>query len=336
MASLTFLGAAQEVTGSCYLLETLDGVKVLLECGMRQGRREADNGNRAPFPFDPASIDAVVISHAHLDHSGLLPRLAAEGFKGPIFATEATCELLELMLLDSAHIQEKDAEWENRWRNRIGKPSIKPLYTQADTERALKLRRPISLGSTVAVARGVRVTFHNAGHILGSSIVEVQFHDQVQPRRLVFSGDLGNTCSPLMRAPSPLSRADVVMLESTYGDRDHRDSNETLEELAAILEQAHRDGGNVLIPSFAVGRTQDLLYYLGRFYQEGRLPQQAVFLDSPMAARANGIYLRHSNEFDDRDREYIRGTGTTRLEEWLPVLRVTRSADESMAINRIK
>lgn len=200
MASLTFLGAAQEVTGSCYLLETLDGVKVLLECGMRQGRREADNGNRAPFPFDPASIDAVVISHAHLDHSGLLPRLAAEGFKGPIFATEATCELLELMLLDSAHIQEKDAEWENRWRNRIGKPSIKPLYTQADTERALKLRRPISLGSTVAVARGVRVTFHNAGHILGSSIVEVQFHDQVQPRRLVFSGDLGNTCSPLMRA----------------------------------------------------------------------------------------------------------------------------------------
>lgn len=297
MASLTFLGAAQEVTGSCYLLETLDGVKVLLECGMRQGRREADNGNRAPFPFDPASIDAVVISHAHLDHSGLLPRLAAEGFKGPIFATEATCELLELMLLDSAHIQEKDAEWENRWRNRIGKPSIKPLYTQADTERALKLRRPISLGSTVAVARGVRVTFHNAGHILGSSIVEVQFHDQVQPRRLVFSGDLGNTCSPLMRAPSPLSRADVVMLESTYGDRDHRDSNDTLEELAAILEQAHRDGGNVLIPSFAVGRTQDLLYYLGRFYQEGRLPQQAVFLDSPMAARANGIYLRHSNEF---------------------------------------
>ena len=256
MASLTFLGAAQEVTGSCYLLETLDGVKVLLECGMRQGRREADNGNRAPFPFDPASIDAVVISHAHLDHSGLLPRLAAEGFKGPIFATEATCELLELMLLDSAHIQEKDAEWENRWRNRIGKPSIKPLYTQADTERALKLRRPISLGSTVAVARGVRVTFHNAGHILGSSIVEVQFHDQVQPRRLVFSGDLGNTCSPLMRAPSPLSRADVVMLESTYGDRDHRDSNDTLEELAAILDQAHRDGGNVLIPSFAVGRTR--------------------------------------------------------------------------------
>ena len=180
------------------------------------------------------------------------------------------------------------------------------------------------------------MTFHNAGHILGSSIVEVQFHDQVQPRRLVFSGDLGNTCSPLMRAPSPLSRADVVMLESTYGDRDHRDSNDTLEELAAILDQAHRDGGNVLIPSFAVGRTQDLLYYLGRFYQEGRLPQQAVFLDSPMAARANGIYLRHSNEFDDRDREYIRGTGTTRLEEWLPVLRVTRSADESMAINRIK
>lgn len=335
MASLTFLGAAQEVTGSCYLLETLDGVKVLLECGMRQGRREADNGNRAPFPFDPASIDAVVIST-------------------PTWTTAACCRAWRPRASRARSSPPRPPA--NCWNSCCWTPRTSRKRTPSGrtagatgsasrassrciprpTPNALKLRRPISLGSTVAVARGVRVTFHNAGHILGSSIVEVQFHDQVQPRRLVFSGDLGNTCSPLMRAPSPLSRADVVMLESTYGDRDHRDSNDTLEELAAILDQAHRDGGNVLIPSFAVGRTQDLLYYLGRFYQEGRLPQQAVFLDSPMAARANGIYLRHSNEFDDRDREYIRGTGTTRLEEWLPVLRVTRSADESMAINRIK
>ncbi|MGA4817436.1 MBL fold metallo-hydrolase RNA specificity domain-containing protein [Pseudomonas aeruginosa] len=336
MASPTFLGAAQEVTGSCYLLETLDGVKVLLECGMRQGRREADNGNRAPFPFDPASIDAVVISHAHLDHSGLLPRLAAEGFKGP--------DLRHRGHLRTAGTHAAGLRAHPGKGRRVGEPLAQP-DRQAEHQAAVypgrhRTRAQAAPADQPRQHRGGRSwragDLHNAGHILGSSIVEVQFHDQVQPRRLVFSGDLGNTCSPLMRAPSPLSRADVVMLESTYGDRDHRDSNDTLEELAAILDQAHRDGGNVLIPSFAVGRTQDLLYYLGRFYQEGRLPQQAVFLDSPMAARANGIYLRHSNEFDDRDREYIRGTGTTRLEEWLPVLRVTRSADESMAINRIK
>lgn len=342
MALLTFIGAIQEVTGSCYLLETRDGVRVLLECGMRQGRsaskgtRDNEASNAAPFPFDPKQLDAVVISHAHLDHSGLLPRLAKEGYSGPIYATESCCDLLELMLMDSAHIQEKDAEWENKWRTRLNRPPVKPLYTLEDASRALNLRRRVSYGSTVEVARGIRVTFHNAGHILGSAIVEIEIHEFGLTRRLVFSGDLGSTCSPLMRTPTPLSRADVVLLESTYGDRDHRDGNETLLELAGILEQAQRDGGNVLIPSFAVGRTQDLLYYLGRFYQEGRLPQKMVYLDSPMAAQANNIYLRHANEFADVDREYIRGTGTTRLDEWLPILRTTQSVDESMALNRIQ
>ncbi|MBO3274656.1 MBL fold metallo-hydrolase RNA specificity domain-containing protein [Pseudomonas schmalbachii] len=336
MALLTFIGAIQEVTGSCYLLETHDGVKVLLECGMRQGVRDREEKNRSAFPFDPSSLDAVVLSHAHLDHSGLLPRLVKQGYKGPIYATQSSCDLLELMLMDSANIQEKDAEWESKWRARLGRPPVTPLYTLEDAEQALKLRRPVSYGSTVEVAQGIRVTFHNAGHILGSAIVELEIHEQGLTRRLVFSGDLGNTCSPLMRAPTPLSRADVVLLESTYGDRDHRDNNETLSELAGILEQAHKDGGNVLIPAFAVGRTQDLLYYLGRFYQEGRLPQQMVFLDSPMAARANEIYLSHVNEFSDSDREYIRGTGTARLGEWLPILRTTQSPEESMAINRIQ
>ncbi|SDK73967.1 metallo-beta-lactamase family protein [Pseudomonas delhiensis] len=342
MALLTFIGAAQEVTGSCYLLETRDGARVLLECGMRQGRsngkstRDNEAGNRTPFPFDPKSLNAVVISHAHIDHSGLLPRLAKEGYKGPIYATESCCELLELMLMDSANIQEKDAEWENKWRARLNKPATTPIYTVEDTEKALALRRGVSYGSTVEVAPGIRVTFHNAGHILGSAIVEIEIHEQGLTRRLVFSGDLGNTCSPLMCTPTPLSRADVVLLESTYGDRDHRDNNETLLELADILEQAQKDGGNVLIPAFAVGRTQDLLFYLGRFYQEGRLPQQMVFLDSPMAARANDIYLRHSGEFSDTDREYIRGTGTVKLSEWLPLLRTTQTPEDSMAINRIK
>ncbi|UUY08406.1 MBL fold metallo-hydrolase [Pseudomonas sp. J452] len=336
MALLSFLGAIQQVTGSCYLIESRDGARVLLECGLRQGHREEEGGNRAPFPFDPLSLDAVVISHAHLDHTGLLPKLSAAGYRGPIFATEATCELMELMLLDAAHIQEHDAEWENKWRARLGKAPISPLYTSLDAEQVLRQRRPLAYGAAHEVAKGVQVTFHEAGHILGSAIVEMVVQDHHLSRRLVFSGDLGNTCSPLMRDPTTLDRADLVLLESTYGDRDHRCSSDTLDELAAILQQAHRDGGNVLIPSFAVGRTQDLIYYLGRFYQEGRLPQQAVFLDSPMAIRANAIYSRYQDQFDPADRAALKSKNSKRIEDWLPILRCTPQPEDSMAINRIR
>ena len=336
MALLNFYGAIQQVTGSCYLIESRDGSRVLLECGMRQGQRDAEECNRAPFPFEPGRLNAVVISHAHLDHCGLLPKLVADGYRGPIYATVPTCELLELMLLDSAHIQEHDAEWENKWRARVGKEQITPLYTTADTEQALRLRRPVEYGVPHEVAAGIRVTYHDAGHILGSAIVELEVDDHHLTRHLVFSGDLGNTCSPLMRDPQTLSRADAVMLESTYGDRDHRCSEATLDELAEILQCAHRDGGNVLIPAFAVGRTQDLIYHLGRFYQQGRLPQQAVFLDSPMAIRANGIYNRYIDDFNPQDRAMLQARGVKRIEDWLPVLRCTPSPEESMAINRIK
>lgn len=336
MALLSFLGAIQQVTGSCYLIESRDGAKVLLECGMRQGRREDQQGNHAPFPFNPLELDAVVLSHAHLDHCGLLPRLVAEGYRGPIFATEASCELVELILLDSAYIQEKDAEWENKWRARLGKPPIKPLYTLANAEQALTQRRPLAYGASHEVAPGVQVCFHEAGHILGSAIVEMLIQDHHLLRRLVFSGDLGNACSPLMREPSVLTQADVLMLESTYGDRDHRSSEETLEELAQILQTAHRDGGNVLIPAFAVGRTQDLIYHLGRFYQEGRLPQMAVFLDSPMAIRANAIYSRFPQLFDLPEQAEMQQRNIKRVEDWLPILRCTPSPEESMAINKVK
>ena len=336
MALLNFYGAIQQVTGSCYLIESRDGARVLLECGMRQGRRTDEEGNRAAFPFDPNSLDAVVISHAHLDHSGLLPRLVAAGYSGPIFATEATCELLELMLLDSAHIQEHDAEWENKWRARVGKEPITPLYTTADAESTLKLRRPLDYGVSQEVAAGITVTFHDAGHILGSAIVELEVCDHHVTRHLVFSGDLGNTCSPLMHDPSILTRADLLMMESTYGDRDHRNNEDTLDELAEILQTAYKDGGNVLIPSFAVGRTQDLIYYLGRFYQEGRLKQQAVFLDSPMAIRANAIYSRYQHQFDIPEHNGQPAKKVKKIEHWLPILRCTSSPEESMAINRIK
>lgn len=342
MALLNFLGAIQQVTGSCYLIETYDKKKILLECGMEQGgdndhHEEHDNAKRSAFTFNPEHIDAVVISHAHIDHSGMLPRLVAEGFRGPIYATDATCELMELMLLDSAHIQEKDTEWENRWRARRGKRPIKPMYVSEDAARVLKLRRPIDYETHTEVVPGVTVAFHDAGHIIGSAIVELKFtepNDSV--RTLVFSGDLGSTCSPLMKAPSTLKHADVLLLESTYGDRDHRCNEDTLDELVAILEQAHKDGGNVMIPAFSVGRTQDILFHLGRFYQEGRLPQHTVYLDSPMAIRANDIYYRHREDFDEHNRSMLIKHNIHNVDDWLPILKITPSPEESMAINKVK
>ncbi|QLF92615.1 MBL fold metallo-hydrolase [Pseudomonas sp. ABC1] len=338
MALLSFLGAIQQVTGSCYLIETHGGAKVLLECGMHQGRRQEEEGNRTPFAFDPRTLDAVVLSHAHIDHSGLLPKLVAAGYKGPVHMTEATGELLELMLMDAANIQEKDAEWESKWRARQGKPAVQPLYTRADTERMLGQRTTHAYEQTVEVATGVNVTFFDAGHILGSAIVQLDIEDFGQTRRVVFSGDLGNATAPLMKGPSILRQADMVLMESTYGDRDHRDHQATLDELEDILQQAHRDGGNVLMPSFAVGRTQDLIFYLGLLYQKGRLPQQAVFLDSPMAIGANKVYARFQDQLDQSGVEAIGDfdKGRRRIEKWLPILKNTQTAEESMTINRFK
>ncbi|QEY59003.1 MBL fold metallo-hydrolase [Pseudomonas sp. C27(2019)] len=344
MALLNFLGAIQQVTGSCYLIETYDKKNILLECGMQQGtdndNNHDDNDNDSKgsaFTFNPEHIDAVVISHAHIDHSGMLPRLVAEGFRGPIFATDATCELMELMLLDAAHIQEKDTEWENRWRARRGKKAIKPLYVSKDAERVLKQRKFVDYEVLTQVVPGVKVSFHDAGHIIGSAVVKLEFtepNDSV--RTLVFSGDLGSTCSPLMKSPAILKHADVLLLESTYGDRDHRCNDDTLDELVGILEQAEKDGGNVMIPAFSVGRTQDILFHLGRFYQEGRLPQHTVYLDSPMAIRANDIYYRHRDDFDEYHRAMLIKHNIHTVHDWLPILKLTPTPQESMAINEVK
>ena len=341
MALLNFLGAIQQVTGSCYLIETYDKKNILLECGMQQGGdnedKDDDHGDRSPFAFNPETIDAVVISHAHIDHSGMLPRLVAEGFRGPIYATDATCELMELMLLDSAHIQEKDAEWENRWRARKGRKPIKPMYVSKDAERVMKQLVAVDYETLTKVVPNVKVSFHDAGHIIGSAIVKLEFHEPNDSvRTLVFSGDLGSTCSPLMKDPATLKHADVLLLESTYGDRNHRCNEDTLDELAEILQQAHEDGGNVLIPAFSVGRTQDILFHLGRFYQEGRLPQHTVYLDSPMAIRANDIYFRHREDFDEENRAIMKKYNINSSKNWLPILKLTPTPEESMAINKVK
>ncbi|MGR9045753.1 MAG: MBL fold metallo-hydrolase [Gammaproteobacteria bacterium] len=333
MTQLTFWGATGQVTGSCYLVETSSS-RILIDCGMFQGGREADKQNQAPFPFAPETIDAVVLSHAHLDHSGLLPKLSKEGFTGQVLLTEGSYQLLDLMLNDAASLQVRDTEWENKKRQRAGKKLLEPLYTIEDVERLLALRKSLRYGQAFSILPGLNLTFHDAGHILGSAIVELEIEDKDDVKTLVFSGDLGNNGSPLMRDPEQLKKADVLLMESTYGDRDHRPMDSTLDELREIFKAAHRSGGNVIIPSFAVGRTQDLIYWLGKLYQEGQLPQQRVFLDSPMAIRASDIYDDYTRLFN-RDDPAFRTVVEKGWQAWLPNLNYCESAEASMDLNQI-
>ncbi len=333
MANLTFLGATGQVTGSCYLLET-DSSRILLDCGLFQGSKATEKQNEADFPFNPATIDAVVLSHAHLDHCGRLPKLVKDGFKGPVFLTKASFPLLELMLMDAVHLQLRDTEWENKRRERAGKPLLEPLYTEADVKALLALRQPIAYGVETQILPELSVAFHEAGHILGSSVVRLQIKDKEHSRTLVFSGDLGNQNAPLLRDPAVLTEADVLLLESTYGDRDHKPLENTLEELRTALAEAAESGGNVIIPAFAVGRTQDLIYWLGKIQRQGGLPQQKIYLDSPMAIGASNIYAEHSHLFNIDDPEFSK-VAPNGWQAWLPGLVYSQTAEESMAVNRI-
>ena len=334
MAHLTFHGAARQVTGSCHLLET-EGGRILLDCGMFQGPEEVSRQNRLEFPFDPRSLDAVVISHAHIDHSGLLPKLIKAGYRGPIYLTPPTHDLVELLLKDAAHLEFKDTQWENKRRERAGRRLLEPLYTLEDVEQVLTLRQSVPYSDWIDLLPGVRLQFHDAGHIIGAAIVELELTAGGQSRTLVFSGDLGNRYSPLLRDPERLGRADVLLLESTYGDRDHRSLTDTLAEFRQALQAASRSGGNVLIPSFAVGRTQDILYWLGRFHRDGELPQQRVFVDSPMAIEASEIYASHTRLFNQDDPEFSRAIEHG-WQAWLPILSYSRSTEDSMALNQVQ
>ncbi|PKM12601.1 MAG: MBL fold metallo-hydrolase [Gammaproteobacteria bacterium HGW-Gammaproteobacteria-3] len=333
MSKLTFWGATGQVTGSCYLLETATQ-RILLDCGLFQGRRETEQQNQAPFPFDPAILDAVILSHAHLDHSGRLPKLYKDGFRGTVFLTAGSYHLLDLMLSDAASLQMRDTEWENKKRQRAGKKLLQPLYTLEDVEQLLKLRKSLNYNQSTEILPGLTLTFYEAGHILGSAIVNLQIKNPDSTKTLVFSGDLGNQCSPLLRDPQTLKNADVLLLESTYGDRDHKPMDSTLTELRAILKAAQANGGNVIIPSFAVGRTQDLIYWLGKLYQEGHLPQQQVFLDSPMAIRASDIYDDNIDLFN-RDDPAFRQVIEKGWQAWLPNLNYCESTEDSMRLNQI-
>lgn len=333
MATLTFLGAAQQVTGSCYLIDTGEQ-KILLECGIRQGEDRRDKGNEVPFEFEPRSIDAVVISHTHLDHSGMIPLLVKQGYQGPIYTTTATQDLLPIMYRDAASLLRSDIERRNRRLMRAGKEPLELPYDMEDVEQSLDLSVGIDYDKRESILPGVELRFRDAGHILGSAIVELWITTRTVSKKIVFSGDLGNNCAPLMSDPEIVTDADILLLESTYGDRNHRPLEETLEEFREVIESSTRGGGNILIPAFAVGRTQDLIYWLGLLYHEGRLNNKKVFIDSPMAIKVSDVYERHHTLFND-DNPHFRNFMQQGWDNWLPGLTYTKSTEESMALNRI-
>ncbi len=331
--SVEFLGAAREVTGSSILVRT-GRANFLVDCGMFQGGGEADRKNARRFPFDPSAIDFVLSTHAHIDHSGLLPKIVRDGFRGPVFATAATADLLRVMLPDSGHIQEREAEWQNRRRERAGKGAAVPIYTEADALAVLPRLSAVGYGTDAEPAFGVRARFLDAGHILGSAILSVTLRDGGREREIVFTGDLGHRGLPIVRDPAPVERADVLVMESTYGNRVHKGMQESIEEFVhAVTDTLGRKGGNVVIPAFAVGRTQDLLFLLADLTRRGRLSGLTVYVDSPLAAEATRITMRHPECFDDESREVFA------WQDGNPgALKVvtTKTAEESMALNSIR
>ncbi len=328
---IEFLGAAQEVTGSCFLIE-VNEKRILVDCGMIQGGRKDEARNRKPFPFKPSQIDAVFLSHGHLDHSGRLPLLVKQGFRGRIYTHRATVDLCKVLLLDAASLSVRDAEWESKKRARRGMKAVEPLYTVAEAEKSLKHLEPLEYGERYDLLPGVTVRLRDAGHILGSAVIEMWLQEGGVERKLVFSGDLGHIGAPLLRDPEIIEEADLVIMESTYGDRCHRPWDETWDELREVLHQAREGNGNILIPAFAIGRTQELLYAMQLHYQQWGMDRWNIFLDSPMAIRATEAYARHRDVFDEEASAVLPNHG--RLFN-LPNLHLTETPEESMAINKI-
>ncbi len=328
---LTFLGAAGEVTGSCYLIET-ETVRFLVDCGMFQGGREADKKNRTAFTFDPKAVDFVLLTHAHIDHSGLLPRLSAWGFRGPVYCTTATADLLQVMLKDSAFIQEKETEWRNKSRPRSrSSQDWAPLYTVTQAETMLRQLHRVEYDQDVKPHPAIRCHFRDAGHILGSAIIELWVNTQTGDKKIVFSGDLGQPGHPIVRDPCYIEHADIVLIESTYGNRMHRNLQETINELVHVItETLVHQRGNVIIPAFTVGRTQDLLFLLIDLYRQGKLPVMDIYVDSPMARAATEITLKHIALLDRESSEALRWMNDTAQK---PRIHFVQDIEESKQLN---
>lgn len=329
---IEFHGAAGEVTGSCHLI-SVGKYRVLLDCGMVQGTHKDEARNAEPFPFEPSSIDAVVLSHAHIDHSGRIPFLVKSGFKGPIYTQKASRDLCRIMLKDAAYLNEKEAEWENRKRERKGLKLVDALYTMQDTRVAMRQFKGIDYAVKKMILPGITLRLSEAGHILGSAIVELWLEENGVQRKLVFSGDLGVPGRPILRDPAFIENADIVLMESTYGDRMHRSRDETHKEVIEIVKQAEKARGNILIPAFAVGRTQHLLYEFARHYRDWGLDRWQIFLDSPMAIEATEVYTRHPELYDTEATELWRANQRSSM---LPNLHLSRTANQSMRLNRIQ
>lgn len=325
-------GAAGQVTGSCHLVQAGD-FRVLLDCGLVQGSRKDEESNHNPFPFDVSRVDAVILSHAHIDHSGRLPLLVKRGYSGPIFSHPATSALCEIMLRDSASIHEHYADRKNRRNAGRSVARVAPLYTSADAENAMENFRSIPYDQIFQVTPSVRARFRDAGHILGSSIVELWTTEGSETRKVVFSGDLGHKDAPILHDPTLIDTADLVLMESTYGDRDHRTWDKTRTEVEEITSITRDANGNILIPAFAVGRSQLLLFWLAQNYKTASLDRWNIILDSPLAIRATSVYARFIDLLDKDARELWKSTD---IQTSLPNLRFTLTADESRELQNTR
>ena len=327
---LTFLGAAHEVTGSCTLVEAA-GHRFLVDCGMEQGRDTYENED---LPCAPGEIEAVLITHAHIDHSGRLPYLYKNGFRGPIFATDATTDLCDIMLEDSAHIQEQEAEWKNRKAQRSGREPVEPDYTVQDALAVMEQFAPQPYGKPVEVLDGVEATFTDVGHLLGSASITLRIRENGRTETIVFSGDIGNRNQPMLRDPQYLTTADYVVMESTYGNRSHGPKPDYVGELAAVIQRTFDRGGNVVIPSFAVGRTQEMLYFIRQIKAEGRVKGHGefeVYVDSPLANKSTTIFRENYSECFDQEALDLVRSGQNPLQ--FPGLRISETKEDSVAIN---
>ena len=331
---LKFLGAAQNVTGSRHLLEA-NGTKILVDCGLYQ-ERQFRARNWEPFTCPPESLDAVLLTHAHLDHCGLLPKLVKEGFKGRIYCTAATSEIAQIILLDSAHIQEEDAKYKlkrHKREGRKGKYPVEPLYTTAEAEACLPQFSSVKYKQPVEIGAGVEATFCDAGHVLGSSIIRVKVSQDGQDRTVIFSGDIGRPDRPIVQDPSIVKQADYVLVESTYGDRVHQGPEDTKKLIAEVINSTIQAGGNIVVPSFALERSQELLYFINELLLQNAIPKLPVFLDSPMASRITKVFKKHSELYDEEMTEFVR---RNKSPFDFPGLKMAGTSDESKAINHLR
>ena len=330
---LNFHGAAQTVTGSQHLIE-INGKRLLLECGLYQGKRAESYVRNRGFAYDPRAVDAMILSHSHIDHSGNLPNLVKQGYRGPIFLTNAASELTDLMLRDAGHIQESDAEFVNRKKQARGEPLIDPLYTQEDAENVAKQFQPKQYGEEFEPLPGVTAKFVEAGHILGSAAVSLVLQEKGRTVRLWFSGDIGRRKLPLQRDPILPDEVDYLLMESTYGDKPHRDPQLAYDEFRNVVKRTAERGGKVIIPAFAVGRTQELVYWLNEMMHNGEVKPMPVYVDSPLAVNASDIFKKHPEVMDEETRQFVLENRHPALDfEWLTYI---RNVDESKALNERK